>query len=365
MRASRAADEIGVVVHGPEVVDSGWAKKALDLLETVGPVTAVLGGTMGRVAVIDANLEDRIDISKRETPSRSVRRLEPTVSMVILLNYAKTRETGLAFGAMVAERAKPKKPLMLADYGGRFLSVLAKDPGPLAERIAQLLNLEILRAPEFQPRTESSDGIVRRKILGAVPGENVSVNGTVVAKALADTVEIFAIDGKIIEISGAQIKAHGLEKLSSVDLKTAILRTGEIRRTENAPTRTIVTPGHDAALIDHAAEETFEDARGAMVAVTVGDDTTAIAGEVLARLGTPLVGIVDGDLDHLCARTAKPAGSVVIEVRPGTDDLVGRRVREVIFGGEGRISMNGLSIEDLVEGIKKIAGDDFMSERRF
>jgi hypothetical protein len=364
MRASRAADEIGVVVHGPEVVDSGWAEMALNLLVRVGAVTAVLGGTMGRVAVIDANLEDRIDISRRETPSLSIRRLEPAVEMVILLNCAKTRETGLAFGAMVAERAKPKKPLMLADFGGGFLSVLAKDPGPLAERIARLLELELLAAPELQPRTETSGRIVRRKILGAVPGENVSVNGTVVAKALADKVEITTVDGKIVEISGAQVKAHGLEKLSSVDLKTAILRTGEIRRTGNLP-RSIQTQGCDAALIDHAAEDTFEEANGAMVAVTVGDDTTAIAGEVLARLGTPLVGIVDGDPDHLCARTTTPAGSVVIEVRPGTDDLVGRRVREEIFGGEDRISMNGLSIEDLVDRIKKIVGDDLRSERRF
>ena len=357
-------DKIGVVVHGPEVVDSGWAERALNLLEMVGPVTAVLGGTMGRVAVIDAALETRIDISRRERPSRSVRRLEPSVSMVILLNYAKTRETGLVFGSVVAERAKPKKPLLLADYGGRFLSVLAGDLGPLAERIARLLDLEILASPKFQPWTESSGGIVRRKILGAAPGENVSVNGTVVAKALADTVEITAIDGRIIEISGAQVKAHGLEKISSVDLKTAILRTGEIRRTESVP-RTIFARGRDAALIDHAAEETFEDARCAMVAVTVGDDTTAIAGEILVRLGTPLVGIVDGDPDHLCSRTAIPDGSVVIEVRPGTDDIVGRRVREEIFGGECRISMNGRKIEDLVERIKTIAGDDLKVVQRF
>lgn len=364
MRASKVADRIGVVVHGPEVVDSGCAKMALDLLEMVGPVTAVLGGTMGRVAVIDADLEDRIDISRRETPSRSIRRLEPDVEMVILLNLAKTRKTGLVFGAMVAERAEPKKPLLFADFGSGFLSVLAKDPGPLAERIAHLLDLELLAAPEFKPRTETSGRIVRRKILGAVPGENVSVNGTVVAKALRDTVEITAVDGKIIDIFGAEIKAHGLEKLSFVNLGTAILRTGEIRRTESVP-RSIVASGRDAALIDHSAEDAFEEARGAMVAVTVGDDTTAIAGEVLARLGTPLVGIVDGDLDHLCARTTTPVGSVVFEVRPGTDDLVGRRVREEIFGGEGRISMNCLSIEDLVDRIKKIAGDDLRSEQRF
>ncbi len=358
------ADKIGVVVHGPEVIDSGCAEIALDLLEDMGAVTAVLGGTMGRVAVIDASLEDRIDITRREMPSRSVRRLEPAVYIVILLNFAKTRETGLAFGQTVAARAKPHKPLLLADFGGGFLSVLAGEAGHLAKRIAQVLELELVEVPQPPLRTQSSEGTVKRKILGAVPGENVSVNGTVVARALEETVEITAIDGKIVEIDGVEVKAHGLEKLSFVDLETAILRTGDIRRTENVP-RSICTQGRDAALIDHAAEETFENAKGAMVAITVGDDTTAIAGDVLARLGTPLVGIVDGDLDHLCHRTVTPVGSVVIEVRPGCDDVVGRRVREEIFEGKDRISMDGLAIEDLVNRIKKIAGDDLRSERRF
>lgn len=358
------ADKIGVVVHGPEVIDSGCAEMALDRLADLGSVTAVLGGTMGRVAVIDAALEDRIDISRREMPSRSVLRLELAVDIVILLNLAKTRETGLAFGQTVADRAKPRKLLMLADFGGGFASVLAGEAGHFAGKIARVLELELVAAPKLRPRTESSEEIVRRKILGAVPGENVSVNGTVVARALEETVEITAIDGKITEIDGAEVKAHGLEKLSFIDLETAILRTGDIRRTENVP-RSICSRGRDAALIDHAAEDTFENAEGAMVVITVGDDTTAIAGDVLTRLGTPLVGIVDGDLDHLCHRTATPKGSVVIEVRPGCDDVVGRRVREEIFKGNDRISMEGLAIEDLVNKVKKIAGDDFRSERRF
>ena len=358
------AVKVGVVVHGPEVIDSGWAKKALDLLSGVGQVTAVLGGTMGRVAVIDAALEERIDISRRETPSRSIERLEPFVDVVILLNCAKTAETGLVFGAMVRERAKPKKPLILADYGGEFVSVLAGDEKGIGEKFARILGLELVSIPEFQPRTESSGRTVRRKILGAVPGENVSVNGIVVAKAIEETVTIEAVGGKIAEIRGAKVKAHGLEKLSFVDLDSAILRTGDIRRTESVR-RTIPTPGRDACLIDHAAEDTFENAKGAMVAVTVGDDTTAIAGEILARLGTPLVGIVDGDPDRLCSRTATPEGSVVIEVLPGCDDVVGRRVRVEIFGGNDRISMDGLSFEDLVKRIEGIAGNDFKSMRRF
>lgn len=363
MRASRAADEIGVVVHGPEVVDSGRAEEALDRLEKIGSVTAVLGGTMGRVAVIDAALEDRIDISRREAPSQSVRRLMPSVDVVVVLNSAKTGDTGHAFGAMVAERAEPKKPLLLAEYSGPFASILAGGAGGIAERIAGALGLELVTPLRFPMRTESSGGTVRRTIFGAVPGENVSVNGIVIGRAEVETVTISATDGKIGEVCGALVKNHGLEKLPRVDLGAAILRTGEVRRTE-AAARPASGSGRGAVLIDHAAEGTFEMARGAEVAVTVGDDTTAIAGEILARLGTPLVGIVDGDLDRLCRRTAVPAGSFVLEVRPGSDDVIGRRVREDIFGGGDRISMEGLAIEDLFGLVEKAAGEDLRSVRR-
>jgi hypothetical protein len=39
-----------VVVHGPEVIDSGSALKVLDYLKNFGNITAVLGGTMVRLA---------------------------------------------------------------------------------------------------------------------------------------------------------------------------------------------------------------------------------------------------------------------------------------------------------------------------
>ena len=44
--------EIGVVVHGPGIIDSGWAMKIIDYLSNYGNVRCRLGGTMGRTAVI-------------------------------------------------------------------------------------------------------------------------------------------------------------------------------------------------------------------------------------------------------------------------------------------------------------------------
>jgi hypothetical protein len=88
--------DIGVVVHGPEVIDSGNALIVLTSLESLGRVTAVLGGTMGRVAVIDTGLENVIDISQRKKPSESIRDMQYSADLVVLLNQAKTRKTGLA-----------------------------------------------------------------------------------------------------------------------------------------------------------------------------------------------------------------------------------------------------------------------------
>ena len=65
--------KIGVVVHGPNIIDSGYALKLIDLLNEYGEVTARLGGTMGRTAVIDASLENIIDIRKKLVPSDSLK----------------------------------------------------------------------------------------------------------------------------------------------------------------------------------------------------------------------------------------------------------------------------------------------------
>jgi len=161
----------------------------------------------------------------------------------------------------VAARARPDKPLLIADYGGGYISLLAGDGVEIAEKLAGALELELVDPPRPPSRMENSGGAVRRRMEGAVPGEKITVNGIVVGTALQETVEISTEGGKILDIRGAEVKLHGIEKLSSLDLETAILRTGEIRRTRNVP-RSVSNRGVDAVLIDHAAEEAFEKADG-------------------------------------------------------------------------------------------------------
>jgi len=54
------------------------------------------------------------------------------------------------------------------------------------------------------------------------------------------------------------------------------------------------------AFVDHTGYDVFKFLdEGICCAVTVGDDTTAIVGDVLERFGLPIIGIVDGDRDGL------------------------------------------------------------------
>ncbi|NYT02403.1 MAG: DUF2117 domain-containing protein [Methanosarcinales archaeon] len=358
MTTWRPADKVGVVIHGPEVLDSGEALAFLDWLEGFLPAIAVLGGTMGRVAAIDAALEGRIDISSPRTPSQSVRDLGGCRA-VVLLNRAKTLETGLAFASLVARRVSPGVNLLHVDFGGRFVSPLLGQTEWLCRKVEERFSLQHISFVPSRDLVAREGGLVRRGISGVLPGEKISVNGTVVATACSSQVEIVARDGRIIEIRGAEVKDHGLEKLPLVDLGRAIVRSGQIRRT-SAPPRSLGGQGRGVVIIDHAAEEAFERARGAGLVITVGDDTTAIAGDVLYRLGIPVIGIVDGDIDGLAGITRAARGSVRIRVLPGHDDLVGREVKDLIDD----LANDDPDPDELVSMISKAAGHRLISVER-
>jgi hypothetical protein len=363
MKPWRQAVRIGAVIHGPEIVDTGCALGIVHYLKKFGDVHAVLGGTMGRVAILDAGLDKFIDISPRKKPSQSIKDLETTCDLIFLLNHAKSRESGLAFGSMVAAAAVATKPLIQIDCGGRFVVELRFGASELAGKIAADLKLDILEASVFTGIFREGS-VVRRILRGVDPGEPISVNGTVIGKATSGSVEIESVDNMIVSVKGANIKSHGLEKLTFVDLENAIIRSGNIRRTKaSSAIAGVNEEGREgAAFIDHCAEDAFEIAHRVMVAVTVGDDTTAIAGEILARMGISVVGIVDGDHDQLAGRTKIHRGGVIIKVRPGCDDLVGLKVKQELFRGEKKAM---LGKEEVIRRITEIAGDRILRVDRY
>ncbi len=344
---------IGIVLHGPEIVDVGSAKRIIDILRKEHEVTAKLGGTMGRTAVLDAGLEDVIDISHGLTPSETINAIKDSIDLAILLNQGKTLETGRYFGRIVVSKLKHPDPPFVhiesPDTGG---SIRYYDPR--AKRCAEYLKKVLMACDEhydlpiekdrpLSPYIRHEGDKIVRRISGAFPGENVRLEGIVIGHVTHDVPEIVCKDGKVVELRGMNIKLHGLEKLEKkrINIVTAKVKTGNIRRT---PHRTRIRNPQAGipdgiAMIDHCAESTFELITDAGLIIVVGDDTTAIAADILSRFGIPIIGITDGDKDSVLEDTVVPRGSVIIRVKEGKDDIVGREVFEKILGGRQQIHM--------------------------
>ncbi len=371
--------KIGLVIHGPEVIDSGEAIKVIEKLSSMGKVEAKLGGTMGKTAVLDAGLEDLIDISQHLKPSACIECFFKTSDLVCLLNRGKTIETGKAFGKMVAARVRDPEtiPFFLVESpnstDGKLIPLNAKAEKS-QEQLSKFLDLTSEIIPPLQnsiymeecPKTQRNRII--RKLAGVFPGENILINGFVIGKALSSEITIVSENGFIVAIRGGEIKEHGLEKLHNyekrepIDLEKAWVKSGALRRNNFLTPQTrkqIVCPRISGpvsgpvkgkvVLVDHAAESVFELSVGAELAVIVGDDTTAIAGDILFRLGIPIFGITDGDADDLICHTSFLPGSIVLRLAAGNDDIVGKRIKDKLFRRE-----NSIIFED-VQSFKKAA----------
>ena len=425
--------EIGVVVHGPGIVDSGWAEKIIDILSNFGNVSCRLGGTMGRTAVIDAGLEDVIDISLKLLPSQSLELFNREhADVIFLLNYGKSPETGRVFGYKVFTHyfkqisnedflATNHKPL----YESSIPVIQIERPGEedgaiiswnvvLNEQLAKSKKSKRARlglgdknmleslsfsfeelfdglkaaldlievTPEevvsdyFSNNQESEDEksienllqsyddyetshYTYRKIHGVSPDENIFINGIVVGYSNADSIVLIARDGMIVDIINGTIKYHGLKKLGPVDLERIIVKTGLLRKSEDVNPRIL---SHNdiyvkdternlysgeisedeysfkVAYVDHAAYDIYKFKDFDLV-VTIGDDTSLVASDILYRFNIPIIGIIDGDLDKVVENGFVNEKSIFIEVASGFDDIVGQYINEEIFMSKDTFEM--------------------------
>jgi len=354
--------KIGIVVHGPFVVDSGHAEEILDLFSNYGEVEARLGGTMGRTAVHDAGLEDKIDISMKLLPSQSVDKfVDDGYNVVILINYGKSSLTGHAFGYKVFNHCQGNPPLIQIERPGeRDGSVIPwiKSLNELANKISKDLNLKIVYPHEIKEKLNSNKvSETERTIAGVSLGENIFVNGIVIGKSISCHVTLIAENGFITKIKGANIKEHGIEKLGKVNLKTAIVKTGLLRRSEVSP-RILKSDNNGKnlriAFLNHAAEDIYK-YKSADYVVTIGDDTTLVAGDILYRFDVPVIGITDGDIDKVVEKGFKTKRSFIIELERGLDDVIGKKIHSELFNKEEIIEIE--NIENFKKEILQIIND--------
>jgi hypothetical protein len=335
----------GIIIHGPEIIDSGWAEKIIQLLSARADVYAVAAGTMCKLAVLDSFLEDLIDIWSLSKPSEAITELAKECECIFLLNHGKTIESGTVFGNLVADRVDIEVPIVQVERPGNSdgrIIYRGENVNPDVYWLCRKLGMPLVQPePAKQPSIRQNGHRTIRNISGVLPGESIMVNGLVIGYANGEDVELIFEDGIITAINGGQLKKHGVEKLASyigkIDPETAWIKSGNLRRTpvlESMNRERIDVHKRQSCrtvLINHEAERTFELARKADLIISVGDDTTAIAGSILKRLEIPLIGITDGDRDNVLAENEYCEGSTIIQVESGCDDVVGEKIKHSFF----------------------------------
>ncbi|MEE1134771.1 DUF2117 domain-containing protein [uncultured Methanobrevibacter sp.] len=358
---------IGVVVHGPNIIDSGYALKLIELLENYGDVSARLGGTMGRTAVIDASLERIIDISRKLVPSDSLKIFhDDNVDVIFLLNYGKSDVTGQVFGYKVYNHYADKIsenniPVVQIERPGEADgSIIAwNNDLDIVEELSEKLELDIVTPEQvYESHIRQDDaGFNQRIVHGVSPGENIMVNSVVIGRTNSDKLTLIAKDNHIVDIIGGELKSHGLEKLGEVDLDSAIIKTGLLRHAKVTP-RIISNDKPDEFIVtflDHAGEDVYK-FRDSSLVITVGDDTTLISSDILYRFDIPVIGITDGDLDKVVEDGFKVKNSIIFEVESGFDDIIGQDIQSKIFCGKQK-SHDFTDIEEVKLKIEEIIKD--------
>jgi len=329
---------IGIVFHGPEVFDTGWAARLLVALRGLGEVRALLAGTMGRAALHDSGL---LGIGTPGLkPSAGLNSLAPDAEVLLFAQVSKTRESAGAFGAAMAESVKDDLPLIQIECGLKEIrSWRGEAPSMLIAMFVGLGFSRVDTAP-ITPNLWREGEILWRRIAGAEIGEKVMVNGLNLGTASVREVCIGEVNGQLRHFKGIEVKPHGLEKierLGPLDLAGAKLSTAStLRRTAFKPRITPVR-GSGVVLIDHAGDRSFDLAQECSGAVSIGDDTTAVARDLLGRLGIPVLGIVDGDSDGLSDPSSCIAAPGSLTLLVENDDEFGAEVRAAVFGGGKRI----------------------------
>lgn len=300
-----------MVVHGPEIFDSGEARW---LINTISPGRTIVAGVMARTAAEESGLPVEL---RGDPPSHIINRLPDPV---FLANHGKTPESGQIFGDIVASRL-PGRGLVQVECSNRMVYVWGAGDRALASALSHLTGFTLKEAASTQCVVPGE-----RAIRGCIPGEPVYVNGMIIGRATSDTVVLRTTDNFGIEpVTGLDPKVHGIEKVvlqGNADLATAWCKSGSIRSALPDEGERASRVGK-VVVIDHCGHEIYRrigtDCCGVL---SIGDDTTAVCGHICAHRGIPVLGIVDGDRDTIVTETY-PSGSVVVHAVSERDDDIG------------------------------------------
>ncbi len=366
---------IGVLIHSPEVTELGITAEFLNSLEADGfRYHAILGGVMGRLAILDAKLEDRVFIDHSYKPSGAIDYLiKRNVDLIVLLNQGISRDSGITFGHQVIAKSRLLPffalPVIQIDRlrnKDAFMINWTK-PSPLFQHwIEDHYPITSIQAPTLEDSIQIDGENVTRILRAVQIGDKILVNGVVVGEVTSNHVEITTKSGHIHCIKGGKKDNHGIEKLGQVDLATARTTTlKSLRRIHLSPKRVIPSPRKktNTIMLTWRGESIYYHVDRIDALVSIGDDTTLVSTEILSRFSLPIIGIIDGDSDGILYDATSltqlaeiaPPNSLFIQVKPESDDIVGRLVQKELFQRQSKIKYTNL--EELKKKILKIAHD--------
>ncbi len=120
------------------------------------------------------------------------------------------------------------------------------------------------------------------------------------------------------------------------------------------------------AVIDHCADRVFELALDCSCAITVGDDTTSIAADILSRFGIPIIGVTDGDTDGFSHQMHVCPGSLIFQVEDGYDDVIGKKIMAELNMVNFDVRAERISsFSRLKELVREMIGERFVSMKSY
>ncbi|KAF5426578.1 hypothetical protein C5S39_14740 [Candidatus Methanophagaceae archaeon] len=185
---------LGVLIHGPEVIDEGETGEALARLRKAGfEVEAALGGITGKTAVIDAGLQHTVDISKDMKPSEVLKYfLKRDLEFIVLVNHAKTETSGFMLGEGILRNfvdsggATENISFVQLEYCSRIIirwRVNAEDEALFKVITGLFTEFEVREPYKLESRCKKESNLVYRELKGVHPGEKIVVNGVIVGMA--------------------------------------------------------------------------------------------------------------------------------------------------------------------------------------
>jgi hypothetical protein len=339
--------------HMPGIFDSGWALRLLDTLRRHGEVEALLTGTTGTTALLDAKMENDVKII-RERWSAWLRRNRGW-DVAITATHTVDPER-LKAECFHISRIVPWVPLIGIDTYSGLIVPWAPGTEAFAEVVATELCFKIVAPKDYGTTVWTEGQREYRRVLGVSEGDWILIDWLVVGKARSKEVVVVKENGRVSEIIGAEVKRHGLEKLGDFDLGAAKIDTVRVLRGHVDNRRSMKVEKLDrVALINHCGYDVYGFVeRKISGAVTIGDDTTAIVGDILSRYSIPVIGITDGDADGLIEEPHYAKGSVILRV--AKDDAFGGIILDKIFGSQTVIDGKMGTIRERVIELARSSG---------